>query len=1110
MTVIQPNAVSGINSITVQSGNSLSIHKADGSLIRTITGVTGVTTFATVSVGSATTDFAQGGGINIGLGASISNGSGNVLTFGTNGDDRATIDASGNVRVGSGTPSYNFEVQNSGNIEFLLGSTNAGGAAIIFDGDSNGDGGGSDYSQIFHDTSGDMNYRARGGSGASNHLFLTGTDERLRINSVGDALLGGHGSRIFDDTSATNVVVDVYGGTTAGKRGILSLSGRTGSDNADLGTIWFANENNTQAGTASHNASKLVASIDVKSETTDNNAGSDSGGHMIFSTKAEAGQTAERLRIDSSGRVGIKFTGNYTMNSSSTNLVIGDGGGGVGMTFWTAAGADNQTISFQTNENLSRAEGEIKYGPTNTSTAADRNAMMFRTNSTERFRIDSSGKVSVGDVTSNGYGSSLGQVRIINDASSTPASFALFGYGNTTTGDTFAKIQFAQQESGYGGQVTAEIGALAVGTDERGTDLIFKTRPNTSGSSASERLRIASTGGLGIAGANYGTSGQVLTSGGSGAAISWTTVSGGVTSDSDDNTVGGTNSGANVSGSRNTFFGSHSARYVSSGSDNIALGASALIGTNSAAVTGSKNIAIGSYALDANTSGYNHVAIGYAALTSTTTAKDNTVIGYQAGDAVTTGQRNTIVGSDAFTTATTANNNAAVGWEALYSTTTGYQNCAFGDNALRANTTGNLNTAVGRGSLAAATTAEGNVAVGAEAGDAITTGHSNTCLGTTSLSSCVTGNYNTAIGKQCMQNTTGGENTAVGSVCMIATTSGTQNVAMGRECLMSNTTGGGNVALGKSALGNNTTGGSNVAIGRNALLTSTYRNSCVAVGEGALQDMTDGYSNVAIGGYALTDCTTGYQNTAVGEHAGRYITSGDYNTLVGRYAALGMTTGNNNIGVGSYTFGSACTGSNNIGVGYEAAYSVTGGGNNTCVGKASGYSLSTGSNNLLLGMNAGGVSSPSGTVNSGSNIVCLGNDQIANLYCQDTSISSSDSRDKSDITNFTPGLAWIKAMRPVTYKWDKRSWYLGEDETDITAVTRDGSKKKSKVNIGFVAQEVLAVEQANGFASDADSMLTVDLTPDGNRYGLKYERLVPVLVNAIKELETRLAALESA
>lgn len=39
--------------------------------------------------------------------------------------------------------------------------------------------------------------------------------------------------------------------------------------------------------------------------------------------------------------------------------------------------------------------------------------------------------------------------------------------------------------------------------------------------SASERLRIADAGQIGIGGANYGTSGQVLTSGGSGAAPSW-------------------------------------------------------------------------------------------------------------------------------------------------------------------------------------------------------------------------------------------------------------------------------------------------------------------------------------------------------------------------------------------------------------------------------------------------------------------------------------------------------------------------------------------------------------------------------------------------------------
>ena len=104
MTVIQPNSVSGINSITVQNGNSLSIHKSDGSLIRTITGTTGLTTFRTISVGSATTDFAQGSGINIGLGASISNGSGNELSLGTNGDDRVRITGIGSVGIGTLAP----------------------------------------------------------------------------------------------------------------------------------------------------------------------------------------------------------------------------------------------------------------------------------------------------------------------------------------------------------------------------------------------------------------------------------------------------------------------------------------------------------------------------------------------------------------------------------------------------------------------------------------------------------------------------------------------------------------------------------------------------------------------------------------------------------------------------------------------------------------------------------------------------------------------------------------------------------------------------------------------------------------------------------------------
>ena len=119
----------------------------------------------------------------------------------------------------------------------------------------------------------------------------------------------------------------------------------------------------------------------------------------------------------------------------------------------------------------------------------------------------------------------------------------------------------------------------------------------------------------------------------------------------------------------------------------------------------------------------------------------------------------------------------------------------------------------------------------------------------------------------------------------------------------------------------------------------------------------------------------------------------------------------------------------------------------------------------------------------------------------DTSISSSDKRDKTDVTDFTHGLKWIEQLKPVTYRWDKRTWY--DDKTP------DGSKKNARQHIGFLAQDVLAIEQADGFASKKDDMLVVNLNEDDTAYGLKYERLVPVLVNAIKELSAKVKALEA-
>ena len=75
-------------------------------------------------------------------------------------------------------------------------------------------------------------------------------------------------------------------------------------------------------------------------------------------------------------------------------------------------------------------------------------------------------------------------------------------------------------------RITLSSGADTTNKDEG--KLVFHTKPSSGG--IAERLRIESGGQLGIGGANYGTSGQVLTSGGASAPPSWASIpAGGIT-----------------------------------------------------------------------------------------------------------------------------------------------------------------------------------------------------------------------------------------------------------------------------------------------------------------------------------------------------------------------------------------------------------------------------------------------------------------------------------------------------------------------------------------------------------------------------------------------------
>ena len=267
-----------------------------------------------------------------------------------------------------------------------------------------------------------------------------------------------------------------------------------------------------------------------------------------------------------------------------------------------------------------------------------------------------------------------------------------------------------------------------------------------------------------------------------------------------------------------------------------------------------------------------------------------------------------------------------------------------------------------------------------------------------------------------------------------------------------------------------------------------------------MRDNTEGDSCTAVGKSALLLNTTGDYNTAVGKDAVRANTTGTRNTGLGYRALYPITTGNDNTGVGYQALYGVTTANDNTAVGSYALEVNTTGAYNTCIGKNAGQSVTTGSNNNLFGLDAGRSASPSGNITTGSNIVCLGNNNTTDLYCADTSISSSDARDKTDVEDFKYGLSWIKELRPVTYRWDKRSWY-GDDENPKG--TPDGSKKGSRINIGFLAQEAIEVEKKFGYGDKKDNFLIANQDEDeaDPSYGYKYERLVPVLVNAIKELK---------
>lgn len=219
---------------------------------------------------------------------------------------------------------------------------------------------------------------------------------------------------------------------------------------------------------------------------------------------------------------------------------------------------------------------------------------------------------------------------------------------------------------------------------------------------------------------------------------------------------------------------------VGKGSGAVATNTAVGSGALNANTTGSLSVAVGTSALAANTTSDASTAVGYeAASTQTTGALYTVAVGYRALKANTSGSQNNGLGFQALTANTTGSNNTGFGTYVLASNTTASTSSAFGNEALRFNTTGANNTAVGYQSLVNNTTASDNTAVGYQSLYTNTTGTAVTALGYKAGYSSE-GSVSVYVGYNCGVNATGSSNTFIGSGAGEAVTSGAKNTIVGR------------------------------------------------------------------------------------------------------------------------------------------------------------------------------------------------------------------------------------------------------------------------------------------------------------------------------------------
>jgi hypothetical protein len=198
---------------------------------------------------------------------------------------------------------------------------------------------------------------------------------------------------------------------------------------------------------------------------------------------------------------------------------------------------------------------------------------------------------------------------------------------------------------------------------------------------------------------------------------------------------------------------------------------------------------------------------------------------------------------------------------------------------------------------------------------------------------------------------------------------------------------------------------------------------------------------------------------------------GSHNNFIGVWAGRFNTEGNNNNFIGNTAGERNATGSNN-----------------NFIGCSAGACNTTGVNNLFFGHNAGTSGTPDGLANitTESNRIIMGN---ANHDCAQIQIAwtvVSDIRDKCVFGTLTKGKHFLRQINPIEYAFKDRT--TGELKDPV-----------GKRRYGFSAQEILEAENYAPVIVSSEDPEKLQVTSD---------YIIPVLVNAVKELSTEIDELK--